>query len=145
MENNTATKLIQITRKAKAEPKFKFTFLKYLLNESYLMECFTELKMHKAAGVDGRTLESYTEAEMQQAIHATIIDMKENQYRPQPVRRVQIPKSSGKTRPLGIPTVIDKWCSWDVPKYSRQSLNRHFTSLIWVSTRDGCPCLSERD
>lgn len=108
MENNTATKLIQITRTAKEQPKFRFTFLKYLLNEAYLMECYHQLKTGKAAGVDGRTLESYTEKEMREAIRKTIEDMKANHYRPQPVRQVKIPKENGKQRTLGIPTVIDK-------------------------------------
>ena len=108
MENNTATKLIQITKKAQEEPKFRFTFLKYLLNEAYLGECFHLLKSGKAAGVDGRTLESYSEAEMEEAIKKTIENMKANHYRPQPVREVRIPKENGKQRSLGIPTVIDK-------------------------------------
>ena len=69
--DNTAAKLIQITRKSKEEPEYRFTFLKYLLNEAYLQECYKHLKTGKAAGVDGRTLESYTEAEMKQAIKET--------------------------------------------------------------------------
>lgn len=108
MENNTATKLIQITKKAKEEPKFRFTFLKYLLDEAYLKECFHLLKTGKAAGVDGRTLESYSEAEMGEAIRKTIENMKADHYRPQPVRQVKIPKENGKQRSLGIPTVVDK-------------------------------------
>lgn len=108
MENNTATKLTQITKKAKAEPKCRFTFLKYLLNEAYLEECYHLLKTGKAAGVDGRSLESYTEEEMRGAIAETISNMKANHYRPQPVRQVMIAKENGKQRSLGIPTVIDK-------------------------------------
>lgn len=108
MEHNTATKLIQITKKAKGEPKYRFTYLKYLLNAEYLEECFHLLKTGKAAGVDGRTLESYSEEEMRKVIQETIATMKANHYRPQPVRRVMIPKDHGTERPLGIPTVIDK-------------------------------------
>lgn len=106
--DNTATKLIRIARKSREEPKCRFTFLKYLLNEAYLQECYHELKTGKAAGVDGRTLESYTEKEMTEVIHETVTKMKANTYRPQPVRRVRIPKENGKERLLGIPTVIDK-------------------------------------
>ena len=106
--DNTAAKLIRITKKAQEEPKYRFTFLKYLLNDAYLKECYHDLKRGKAAGVDGRTLESYTEAEMEQAIKETVTTMKTNRYRPQPVRRVRITKENGKERLLGIPTVIDK-------------------------------------
>lgn len=105
---NTAAKLIRIARKSKEEPGYRFTFLKYLLNEAYLQECYHNLKTGKAAGVDGRTLESYTEEEMVRVIAETIQKMKRNKYRPQPVRRVRIPKENGKERMLGIPTVIDK-------------------------------------
>lgn len=105
---NTATKLNRITTKAKNEPKAYFTYLKYLLNEEYLFNCYQELKTGKAAGVDGRTVESYTQDEIQQKIKETINKMKNNQYKPQPVRHVLIPKENGKFRTLGIPTVIDK-------------------------------------
>src|SRR3989338_3661169 len=108
MEHNTETKLIQITKKAREEPKYRFTYLKYLLNAEYLGRCFHLLKTGKAAGVDGRTLESYSEEEMGKVIQETITMMKTNHYRPQPVRRVMIPKDTGAKRQLGIPTVIDK-------------------------------------
>jgi group II intron reverse transcriptase/maturase len=106
--DNTATKLDRITTKAKREPKVRFTYVKYLLNEEYLFSCYGELKTKKAAGVDGRTVESYTEEEIRKQIADTIDKMKRNQYHVQPVRRVEIPKENGKTRALGIPTVIDK-------------------------------------
>ena len=108
MENNTETKLLQITYRAKEAPKLVFTSLKHLIDANFLWTCFQELKAHKAAGVDQRTLESYTDTEMITVITDMITKMKENHYRPQPVRRVKIPKDNGKTRSLGIPTVTDK-------------------------------------
>lgn len=109
---NAATKLDRITMKAKQEPKTRFTYVKYLLNEEYLYNCYRELEKGKAAGdsalSDGRTVESYTEEEIRRKIRETIGRMKRDQYKPQPVRRVWISKENGTKRALGIPTVIDK-------------------------------------
>lgn len=106
--DNTKFKLALIAKKAAEQPKLKFNALMHLLNVEYLQECFSELKNGKAPGVDRRTRESYTEEEAAQALRQMVAAMKNHSYRPQPVRRVFIPKANGKTRPLGIPTVTDK-------------------------------------
>ena len=106
--DKAATKLDRIMMKAKREPKTRFTYVKYLLNEEYLYNCYQELEKGKAAGIDGRTVESYTEEEIRNEIRETIENMKRDQYKPQPIRRVWIPKENGTKRALGIPTVIDK-------------------------------------
>jgi RNA-directed DNA polymerase len=109
MDNTSKAKLSLITKKAALDTKLKFTSLIHLLNdEEYLYQCFKELERGKAAGVDTRTKESYTEVEIRQAITDIVQKLKTRKYRPQPVRRVFIPKSKGKMRPLGIPTVMDK-------------------------------------
>lgn len=109
LEYNTKVKLSLITKKAVEDRALKFTALVHLLNdEEFLYECFRELERGKAAGVDERTKESYTETEIRQAIADIVKKLKTRKYRPQPVRRVFIPKSNGKLRPLGIPTVTDK-------------------------------------
>ncbi len=60
-----------------------------------------------AAGVDGQSLERFAaQAEAYLAELATAL--RDGSYRPQPVKRVEIPKGDGKTRPLGIPTVKDR-------------------------------------
>lgn len=105
---NTVTKLVLITKKATGDKEAKFSSLMYLLNEDYLYGCFKMLKRGKAAGVDGRTLESYKDEEVKLAIVDTVIKLKGRRHQPQPVRRVYIDKGNGKMRPLGIPTIVDK-------------------------------------
>jgi RNA-directed DNA polymerase len=108
VDKTTKFKLTLIAKKAQEDPKLKFTSLMHLLNAEYLLECFSELKSHKAPGVDRRTAESYKPEEITKALTQTVATLKSHTYRPQPVRRVFIPKANGKTRPLGIPTAIDK-------------------------------------
>ena len=60
-----------------------------------------------AAGVDGQSLKRFAaQEELYLAELAT--GLRADSYHPQPVKRVDIPKGDGKTRPLGIPTVKDR-------------------------------------
>ncbi len=108
METNTATKLILIARIAEEKKKEKFISLMHLLNAEYFYECFKELRKRKAAGIDGRTVESYTEVEIKQLLEQTVMQIRQKKYHPKPVRSVDILKDNGKVRSLGIPTVVDK-------------------------------------
>lgn len=61
----------------------------------------------RTAGIDGVTrtqIEADLDAELD-ILHRTLLD---GSYRPQPVRRIYIPKQNGKLRPLGIPTLRDR-------------------------------------
>ncbi|MFT8319927.1 MAG: group II intron reverse transcriptase/maturase [Bacillus sp. (in: firmicutes)] len=60
----------------------------------------------KTAGVDGRTIEHVAKLSNQQFIE--YVRNKLRDYHPKAVRRVEIPKSNGKTRPLGIPAIWDR-------------------------------------
>lgn len=60
-----------------------------------------------AAGVDRQSIERFA-ANSDEYLNELAQTVKERSYRPQPVRRVEIPKSDGKRRPLGIPTVKDR-------------------------------------
>jgi len=108
MENSTTFKFSLIATKAKNDRKLKFTSLAHLLNADYLRVCFDELATKRAPGIDQRTAASYSVEEITAAIKAAVEKMKRHAYRPQPVRRVLIPKANGKVRPLGIPTTLDK-------------------------------------
>lgn len=79
-----------------------------ILREENLKEAIKRVKINKgASGIDKMTVEEIDEyfnlykEEMKQSIF-------EKKYKPQPVKRVYIPKANGKKRPLGISTVKDR-------------------------------------
>ncbi|NQE05631.1 hypothetical protein C5S32_07160 [ANME-1 cluster archaeon GoMg1] len=102
-----STKLWSITLRAREDPTCKFTSLAHLLTPDFLKECFRELKKDKAPGIDGVTVGEYEE-NLDENIEDLVTRLIAKQYRPQPVKRVYIPKSNGERRPLGIPAIEDK-------------------------------------
>ena len=106
-ENGMETKLTLITRRAQEDKTCKFNNLMHLINESSLLESFRMLRKGKAVGVDGTSLEEY-EKDWQKNVVDLLMRLKSMSYRPQPVKRVYIPKGNGEQRPLGIPTIEDK-------------------------------------
>src|ERR1700693_3491685 len=64
-----------------------------------------------SGGVDGQSLEGFA-AQLDQQLGRLQSELKEDAYRPQPVRQVQIPKAGkpGEFRMLGIPTIYDRVC-----------------------------------
>jgi RNA-directed DNA polymerase len=60
-----------------------------------------------AAGVDGESIERF-EARSEEYLAELSEGLRTGSYRPQAVRRVEIPKGDGRTRPLGIPAVKDR-------------------------------------
>jgi RNA-directed DNA polymerase len=102
------TKLARIAEIAKAKPKEVFTSLYHYLNKEMLLQCHNELSADKAAGVDEVTKEEYAR-NLAGNISNLVERLKKHSYKPQPVRRVYIPKDNGKEqRPLGIPAYEDK-------------------------------------
>lgn len=60
-----------------------------------------------AAGADGQSVERFAQ-QSERYLLELHTELKQGTYRPNPVKRVEIPKADGKTRPLGIPTVKDR-------------------------------------
>lgn len=84
------------------------SLIEEILSNKNLNEAIKRVKANKgASGVDKMSvdkLESYFNEHRKEIIESIM----NKTYRPQPVRRVYIPKSNGKLRPLGIPTVVDR-------------------------------------
>jgi RNA-directed DNA polymerase len=60
-----------------------------------------------SAGVDGQSIERFA-AQAERYLQELQHSLEDGSYRPHPVKRVEIPKGDGRTRPLGIPTVTDR-------------------------------------
>lgn len=82
--------------------------LEQILTWENMERAVKRVKSNKGAeGVDGMTVGDLDEWLANNA-DALLQRLQDGKYRPQPVRRVEIPKDNGKTRPLGIPTVVDR-------------------------------------
>jgi group II intron reverse transcriptase/maturase len=113
-ELSNTSKLQELQRKlytkAKAEPKYRFYSL---YDKTYradvLAEAYRKVKANGGtSGIDGETCVQIEERGLDSYLAVLQLEMKEERYKPQPVRRVYIPKANGKQRPLGIPTVRDR-------------------------------------
>mgnify|MGYP001791963307 CR=1 FL=1 len=80
-------------------------------------EAFKRVKANQgAAGVDGRSIQEF-EAQLAGNLYKRWNRLSWGSYLPPPVRRVDIPKADGGTRPLGIPTVADRIAQEVVRRY----------------------------
>jgi retron-type reverse transcriptase len=104
-----STQLDQIAKKAKSNPKLRFTSLAHLLTPEFLAETWKQMNRRGASGVDGETTKEFEQG-LDTRVQELCERLKRGAYRAPPVRRVAIPKGPGKagTRPLGIPTVEDR-------------------------------------
>ncbi len=101
------TKLARISQLSSENPDMVFTSIGHLINKELLKECHEKMDGNKAVGIDGVTKEEYGR-NLDENLEKLVERLKKKSYKPQPARRVEIPKENGKTRPLSIYSYEDK-------------------------------------
>src|ERR1035438_8207925 len=98
--------------KAKSEAGFRFYALyDKIYREDVLAHAFAQCRSNKGApGVDGQDFAEIEAYGLETWLGELALALREESYRPDPIRRVFIPKANGKLRPLGISTVRDRVC-----------------------------------
>jgi retron-type reverse transcriptase len=98
--------------KAKAEAKFRFYALyDKIYREDILAHAWAQCRSNQGApGVDEQEFADVEAYGVTRWLGELALALKEQRYRPDPIRRVYIPKANGKLRPLGISTLRDRTC-----------------------------------
>ena len=114
MANHPIDKVRQLQRKlylsAKKSKTRRFHALYERIHDwDILKESWKRVRTnHGTHGIDGQTIEEIETQGVESFLRSIQGYLKEGRYHPTPVRRVEIPKSDGTKRPLGIPTVRDR-------------------------------------
>ena len=103
-----------------------FSLIDKVYRPSTLQASWEQVQRNRgAAGIDGQSIDAFA-ANAQRYLNELATDLEAGQYHPQAVRRVEIPKAGGKTRPLGIPTVKDRIVQTAVKRVIEPIFEKHF-------------------
>jgi RNA-directed DNA polymerase len=116
-----------------------FSLIDKVYRPSTLQAAWQQVKANKgAAGIDRQSVEGFAANELVY-LSELARDLEQGKYKPQAVRRVDIPKAGGKTRPLGIPTVKDRIVQTAVKRVIEPILEKEFLPMSY-GFRPGKSC-----
>lgn len=96
------------------------------ITKRQVWEAYKRVKAnHGGAGVDDQTIELF-DRELEDNLYKLWNRLASGSYQPPPVKRVDIPKATGGSRPLGIPTVADRIAQTVVKQALEPELEKHF-------------------
>jgi RNA-directed DNA polymerase len=110
---NSVQKLqMALHAKAKAEAGYRFYALyDKISRDDILAHAYAQCRSNKGApGIDGQDFADVEAYGVERWLGELALALKQETYRPDPIRRVFIPKANGKLRPLGISTLRDRVC-----------------------------------
>lgn len=110
LEEHVGVPSISLTleKQQNAEIKYADGLLEKIIDRNNLNQAFRRVKSNKGShGIDGMKVDELLQylKENGDSLRQSLLD---SSYKPNPVRRVEIPKQDGKKRPLGIPTAVDR-------------------------------------
>jgi len=98
----------------------------FSISKRAVWDAYTQVKANRGgAGVDAQSIQDF-EADLKNNLYKLWNRMASGSYFPPPVRRVEIPKSDGGKRPLGIPTVSDRIAQMVVKMALEPKVEPHF-------------------
>lgn len=113
------------------ERQQKMSLIGRIVSDENIREAIRKVKSNKGApGVDGMTvdeLDTYFDKHGKELIESILT----RKYKPQPVKRIYIPKSDGKKRPLGIPTVVDRVIQQAIARVLTRIYDPHFSEYSY--------------
>lgn len=125
-----STKITRINQIATERPNEVFTSVYHLINYELLKECFDELDGNKATGLDKVTKQEYS-AKLDENLNNLVDKLKTMSYRPNPARKVNIPKANGKLRGLAIANFEDKIVQLAIKKIVEAIFEPKFTKNMF--------------
>jgi RNA-directed DNA polymerase len=148
LDKDMQTSLRRIAHKARKDRRHRFQNLYRMLDKAFLEQVFHSLNKKAASGVDQVSFRDY-EANLDTNLQRLVENLKQRRYRAKLVRRKNIPKGKGRTRPLGIPAIEDKLLQTAVSQILQAIYEQDFLPCSYgyrpdVGARDAVEALSAR-